>query len=61
MRPHSDEEAFKQSVECITGPVSRTISTKGMLAVYESFNAEDKKTFEQVGRWAPVLCCRGGD
>ncbi|GLC42729.1 hypothetical protein PLESTB_001132300 [Pleodorina starrii] len=44
----SDEEAFKQSVECITGPVSRTISTKGMLAVYESFNAEDKKTFEQA-------------
>ena len=24
----SDEEAFKQSVECITGVVSRVISTK---------------------------------
>ncbi|GIL45945.1 hypothetical protein Vafri_3052, partial [Volvox africanus] len=44
----SDEEAFKQSVECITGPVSRTISTKGMLAVYESFDAEGKKIFEQA-------------
>ncbi|EFJ48783.1 hypothetical protein VOLCADRAFT_74529 [Volvox carteri f. nagariensis] len=44
----SDEEAFKQSVESITGPISRTISTKGMLAVYESFNAEDKKIFEQA-------------
>ncbi len=44
----SDEEAFKQSVECITGPVSRIISTKGMLAVYESFDAEAKKIFEQV-------------
>ncbi|KAG2490509.1 hypothetical protein HYH03_011131 [Edaphochlamys debaryana] len=44
----SDEEAFKQSVECITGPVSKMISTKGMLAVYEQFNAEDKKVFEQA-------------
>ena len=48
--PLSDEAAFKQSVECITGPVSRTISTKGMLAVYESFDAEGKKIFEQVWR-----------
>jgi hypothetical protein len=24
----SDEEAYRQSVECITGPVSKTISTK---------------------------------
>ncbi|PNH08939.1 Ketol-acid reductoisomerase, chloroplastic, partial [Tetrabaena socialis] len=44
----SDEEAFKQSVDCITGPVSRTISTKGMLAVYDSFDAEGKKVFEQA-------------
>ncbi|PNW77396.1 hypothetical protein CHLRE_10g434750v5 [Chlamydomonas reinhardtii] len=44
----SDEEAFKQSVESITGPISRTISTKGMLSVYNSFNEADKKIFEQA-------------
>ncbi|KAG2432984.1 hypothetical protein HXX76_008712 [Chlamydomonas incerta] len=44
----SDEEAFKQSVESITGPISRTISTKGMPAVYNSFSDADKKIFEQA-------------
>eukprot|EP00475_Leptophrys_vorax_P031812 TRINITY_DN4844_c0_g1_i1.p1 TRINITY_DN4844_c0_g1~~TRINITY_DN4844_c0_g1_i1.p1 ORF type:complete len:584 (-),score=49.86 TRINITY_DN4844_c0_g1_i1:193-1944(-) len=44
----SDEDAFKNTVECITGNLSRTISTKGMVAVYESLSAEDKKTFEKA-------------
>ncbi len=34
-RPHvplcSDEEAFRQTVECITGPITKIIYTKGML------------------------------
>jgi len=34
------------TVECITGTTSRTISTKGMLAVYHSLSAEGKKEFE---------------
>ncbi|CAI5962194.1 unnamed protein product [Closterium sp. NIES-65] len=42
----SDEEAFKNTVECITGNLSKTISTKGMLAVYDSLSAEGKKEFE---------------
>ena len=44
----SDEEAFKQSVECITGPVSKTISTKGMVAVYNMFSEADKKIFSEA-------------
>jgi ketol-acid reductoisomerase len=44
----SDEDAFKCSVECITGPVSKTISTKGMLAVYEQLDAAGKKVFAEV-------------
>lgn len=44
----SDEDAFKQSVECITGPISRIISSKGMPAVYEALDEEGKKTFKQV-------------
>lgn len=27
----SDEEAFRQTVECITGPITKIISTEGML------------------------------
>ncbi|GAA0157246.1 hypothetical protein LIER_14554 [Lithospermum erythrorhizon] len=42
----SEDLAYKNTVECITGNISKTISTKGMLAVYNSFNGEDKKTFE---------------
>ncbi|KAI4363859.1 hypothetical protein MLD38_020026 [Melastoma candidum] len=38
--------AYKNTVECITGIVSRTISTQGMLAVYDSLSGEGKKYFE---------------
>lgn len=44
----SDEEAFERTVECITGPISRIISTQGMPAVYESLDAAGKKVFEQA-------------
>ncbi len=45
---HSDEDAFKNSVECITGPISKLISSKGMPAVYESLDAEGKEIFKKV-------------
>ena len=44
----SPEEAFKASVECITGPISKLISTQGMPAVYKALDAEGKKVFEKV-------------
>ncbi|XP_021294213.1 ketol-acid reductoisomerase, chloroplastic-like [Herrania umbratica] len=44
----SEDLAYKNTVECITGIVSRTISTKGMLAVYNSLSEEGKKRFEAV-------------
>ena len=31
----SEEDAFKNTVECITGPITKTISTQGIKAVYE--------------------------
>lgn len=40
------EDAFKNTVETITGPISKTISHKGILAVYNSFSATAKKQFE---------------
>ena len=46
--PCSEEDAFKNSVECITGPISKTVSTKGMLAVYEALDEEGKGIFKKV-------------
>ena len=41
----SKEEAFTNSVESITGPISKKISKDGILSVYESLNDADKDTF----------------
>ncbi|KAI9197601.1 hypothetical protein LWI28_001364 [Acer negundo] len=41
----SEDLAYKNTVECITGIVSKTISTKGMLAVYDSLSEDGKKEF----------------
>ncbi|KAL8136705.1 hypothetical protein V2J09_002706 [Rumex salicifolius] len=38
--------AYKNTVESITGIISKTISTKGMLAVYNALSEEGKKEFE---------------
>ncbi|XAR72558.1 Ketol-acid reductoisomerase [Bertholletia excelsa] len=42
-----DEDlAYKNTVECITGIISKTISTQGMLALYNSLSKDGKKEFE---------------
>ena len=47
----SEEEAFRNSVESITGPITRIISREGMPAVYEALDAAGKKEFEKVLSW----------
>lgn len=42
---YSKEDAFINSVESITGPISKLISKKGMKAVYDSLSQTDKDTF----------------
>jgi len=42
----AEDAAYKNTVESITGIISKTISTKGMLAMYKSLNDEGKKEFE---------------
>ncbi|KAG4177797.1 hypothetical protein ERO13_A10G000200v2 [Gossypium hirsutum] len=42
----SEDLAYKNTVECITGIISKTISTQGMLAVYNSLSEEGKREFE---------------
>lgn len=39
---------YKNIVESITGVISRTISTKGMLAVYNALSEDGKKEFEKA-------------
>jgi ketol-acid reductoisomerase len=42
------EQAFIESSESITGPITKTISKEGILKVYESFNPTDKAIFEKA-------------
>lgn len=44
----SPEDAFLQSSESITGNIVKTISTEGIKAVYEKFEGEDKKVFQEA-------------
>jgi ketol-acid reductoisomerase len=44
----SKEDAFLNSAESITGPISRTISKRGILAVYEGLDAAGKAEFERA-------------
>ncbi len=44
----AEEEAFIATVENITGPLSRTISHEGILAVYQGLDDEDRKLFERM-------------
>jgi ketol-acid reductoisomerase len=44
----SEEQAFRETVESVTGPISKTISRKGILGVYEALDDEGKRQFEQA-------------
>src|SRR5262245_58726963 len=44
----SREDAFSNTSESITGPISKTISKQGILAVYEGLDAAGKTTFEEA-------------
>ena len=45
---YSKEEAFTNSVESITGPISKLISKKGLMAVYESLDDAGKEQFRNA-------------
>jgi len=44
----AETEAFSATVENITGPLSKTISHHGILAVYNNLETEGKATFERI-------------
>jgi ketol-acid reductoisomerase len=52
----SEEEAFTASVESVTGPISKTISHEGILALYQKFSPEDQLKFARMYTTAyPIL------
>ncbi|KAK4536991.1 hypothetical protein CDCA_CDCA10G3016 [Cyanidium caldarium] len=53
----SDEEAFLRSCESITGPISQVISKRGILAVYDDMNTQDRKVFAEAyaATYTPAL------
>ena len=44
----SNEDAFLNSAESITGPISKTISKRGIMAVYDALPAAGKAEFERA-------------
>ena len=44
----SHDEAFLNSAQSITGPISKTISRSGLKAVYEDLSDEEKATFRRT-------------
>ncbi|HEX4354607.1 MAG TPA: hypothetical protein VHZ95_16875, partial [Polyangiales bacterium] len=44
----TQEDAFLRSCESITGPINKTISKQGILAVYEGLDAKGKEQFERA-------------
>ena len=44
----SKEDAFRESAESITGPISKTISRNGIKAVYDSLDANGRAEFEKA-------------
>ncbi len=44
----SQEQAFIRSTESVTGPITSLISKQGLLAVYESLDAQGKEIFQRA-------------
>jgi len=44
----SDEDAFRQATESVTGPISRTVSKDGMIGLYRKLDAAGQAVFAQA-------------
>jgi ketol-acid reductoisomerase len=52
----SEEEAFTASVESVTGPISKTVSHEGLLALYQKLPPQDQLRFARMYTMAyPIL------
>ena len=41
----SETDAYRHSVDCVTGPISRTISKDGLYGLYQRFDEADREAF----------------
>jgi len=48
MNGQREEESFLNTAESLTGPISKTISKNGLMAIYESFSGAQKAQFERA-------------
>lgn len=55
MQGMSPEEAFKQSSESITGPITKGISKAGILKLYEGLDKAGQDEFKARNKPAPEL------
>ncbi len=57
-----ETEAYRHSVDCVTGPISRTVSKEGLLGLYRRFDGEERTAFRRAyaaaTRWAWSWCTR---
>jgi ketol-acid reductoisomerase len=44
----SEERAFLRSTECVTGPLARAVSQRGLHGAYDGFEGDAKRTFEDA-------------
>jgi ketol-acid reductoisomerase len=43
-----ETEAYRRSVDCVTGPISRTVSREGLIGLYDRLDAGDMETFARA-------------
>jgi ketol-acid reductoisomerase len=50
LRDHglSETDAYRRSVDCVTGPISRIVSETGLIGLYECLDDAEKETFGQA-------------
>ncbi|WP_033341602.1 ketol-acid reductoisomerase [Catenuloplanes japonicus] len=43
-----ETEAYRHSVDCVTGPISRTVSKDGLIGLYRRLEGQDRETFARA-------------
>jgi ketol-acid reductoisomerase len=44
----SETDAYRHSVDCVTGPISRTVSKDGLIGLYRRLDAAEREVFGQA-------------
>ncbi|MEU7588298.1 hypothetical protein AB0A95_18640 [Micromonospora sp. NPDC049230] len=44
----NETDSYRNSVDCVTGPISRTVSKDGLIGLYQQLGDEDREVFAQA-------------